>query len=195
MKNYLIILTVIFFGTADIAFAELFKWKDDEGTPHMTDRLDKVPKKFRDTVIIEEAGKPSNISQNHKKKYSDPNVITPSSASKPYDGKSLREWLALIEEMRLSIQRDRDSIESQKLVTESFEASMDYSKDLNAQFRDLKERLADAKAREIDGDYTAAQKKKKIIYLTKQIKRVRARKNANLVKDEKKDAQIGRAHV
>lgn len=188
MKNTFILFTLILFCTTNIAFAELFKWTDDEGVPHMTDRLDKVPKQYRKDVIIKEEGKPSNISQNHKKKHTGPNIVIPSSESKPYKGKTLQEWLDVIEEVRQAIADDRTNIESKKLILESFESSVNYAKDLNAQVRDLKARLAWTKAREVDDNYTAANKKKDLIYLNKQIKRVRARKNANLVKADKKEA-------
>lgn len=194
MKRLSLTILFIFLSTSfNLAFGEIYRWTDDEGNPQMTNRLDKVPKKYRDSVTVRDSGKPTNTSNSNK--YKAPKKPRGSSSGTPiakedlsYGGKSLNGWLKEIDEINKEIEAMEKNIESKKLILESYESTVDYSKDLNRQIKDLKQRLKDTRAREAKTKEEKAKKQRDIIYLVKQIKRVKARKNANIVKDDKKDA-------
>ncbi len=193
MKISGIILFLLFFSlTFTASGAEIFKWVDDEGLPHMTDRLDKVPKEYRDSVKVREAGKPDSISiSNGEETLKKPDTRSKppiDTTPRPYGGHSLDWWVESIANIEEKIKVMELQLESKKLVLGSHETTLDYSKDLTRQITDLKQRLKDTRGRKTDGDFTEEVKKKKIIYLTREIKKVRARKNANIVKTDTKDA-------
>lgn len=194
MKRLSLIILFMFLSTSfNLAYGEIYRWTDDEGNPQISNRLDKVPAKYRDSVTVRESGKPTNTSQSNKDKA--PKKATGSSSGTPianedlsYDGKSLNWWLKTIEDINKEIEAKENIIESKKLILESHESTVDYSRDLTRQIKELKQRLKVIRAWDAKTKDEKAKKNRDIIYLTKQLKRVNARKNANVVKDEKKDA-------
>ena len=197
MRKYITYaITAIALLLPEAVLAELYKWKDDKGIPHMTDQLHKVPKEYQDQVEIKEEGDLSNISiSNDLKTFpaesSDPPLMPKVNSDEKgpfYDGLSLDWWLKTKKTLEGRVETIKQSIESKELVLDSHDASLDYSSDLNKQIRDLNDRLKDAQNFQAESSEQEAQKRKNIANIKKELKRAKARRNANVPKQSTKDA-------
>ena len=140
----------------------------------LTDRLDKVPKKYRDDVIIKEQGKNNNISTTHDDNSGTNDNIKSAPAvqsQKLYNGKTLAWWISEIKDKTQEIVDINVEIEKKQFLLESLESNIDYMKSLNSQKRDLQQRLRETRSIETGNKSEARAIQLKIIKLTKDLKR------------------------
>ena len=196
-KKVIIAASIAFLLISSTADALLYKWKDKDGIPHMTNSFDKVPLEYRDQVTEEEEGDPQNISISDKPETTRNRTTAPpkpypkliENSETLYDRKPLTWWIAQIDSYKTSIETTKLTIETLELRLDSHKSSLNYSSDLSRQLRDLNAQLRSEMGRRTESPEEEQAKRLNIVQLKKEIKRVRARKNANSsLGDEKKDA-------
>ena len=90
------ILIIILIFSAQISFAEVYKWVDDQGAVHFTDDLIQVPEKYRSKSNRMELPERSEQGAGSKKE----NGTSPQSVYKDRLGRGEEYWKGRVEDLR-----------------------------------------------------------------------------------------------
>jgi len=103
------------------ASAELYRWTDEDGRLHITDRLQNVPERYRKEMDV----RPSTPARPQPRRVERPAPAAPPEGAKPdlvlYDGKRLEWWEGAFEKKRGEIAAREAEIEGKKQFIAVFE--------------------------------------------------------------------------